>query len=116
MPEFPERAPKALADGPLMAALQAWADAWRSRDEAAYFAAYAPGFRPEGKQTRSEWEKRRRLLFGVSRNVDLKIEDVTTEPQGRSARSCAFGSITVPTPTRMPCTSSSFSYASAIAG
>lgn len=82
MPEFPERAPKALADGPLMAALQAWADAWRSRDEAAYFAAYAPDFRPEGKQSRSEWEKRRRLLFGVSRNVDLKIEGVTAESQG----------------------------------
>lgn len=60
-------------------ALKSWADAWRSRNEEAYFAAYAPNFKPEGGESRDEWEKRRRLLLGVTRNIDLRIDGVTTE-------------------------------------
>jgi len=79
MPEFPNAAPPGTAEEQVVAALNAWASAWRTRDEGAYLSAYAANFRPEGGQSRAEWEKRRRLLLGISRNIDIKIEGVTTE-------------------------------------
>ncbi len=80
VPEFPEtRTAAGTPQERVAAALNAWAKAWRLRDEEAYFAAYAPGFRPANGQSREEWEKRRRLLLGVSRNIDLQIDGVATE-------------------------------------
>lgn len=79
MPEFPNAASPASPEGQIMAVLNAWAEAWRNRDEEAYLAAYAASFRPEGGQTKEEWEKRRRLLLGVSRNIDLQVDGVVTE-------------------------------------
>ena len=76
MPEFPNAS---LLEGKLMEALNAWAEAWRTRNEDAYLAAYASSFRPAEGLARQEWEKRRRLLLGMSHNIDLKIEEVTTE-------------------------------------
>lgn len=80
MPEFPNASSASSSpEEQIAAALNAWASAWRARDEDAYFSAYAANFRPEGGQSRAEWEKRRRLLLGVSRNIDIKIEGVATE-------------------------------------
>lgn len=79
MPEFPNVSTPGSPEEQITAALDAWASAWRARDEEVYFSAYAANFRPEGGQSRAEWEKRRRLLLGISRNVDLKVEGVTTE-------------------------------------
>lgn len=76
MPEFPNTA---QLENKLTAALNAWAEAWRNRNEDAYLAAYAPAFRPAGGLSRSEWEARRRMLLRISRNIDLRIEGVTTE-------------------------------------
>lgn len=75
VPAFPDApANVGAAEEQVMAALNAWATAWKSRDEEAYLAAYAANFQPPGGLTRSEWEKRRRLLLGLSRNIDLKID------------------------------------------
>jgi outer membrane protein assembly factor BamE len=79
MPEFPKASAPASPEEQIALALNAWAKAWRTRNEEAYFAAYAASFRPEGGLSREEWEKRRRLLLGVSRNIDLQIEGVATE-------------------------------------
>lgn len=79
MPEFPNAASPATPEAQVTTALNAWANAWRSRDEEAYLAAYAANFRPEGGLTRAEWEQRRRLLLGLARNIDLKIDGVATE-------------------------------------
>jgi outer membrane protein assembly factor BamE len=79
MPEFPKAAAPATTEEQVVAALDVWAKAWRSRDEETYLAAYAATFRPEGGQTRAEWEKRRRLLLGLARNIDLQIDGVATE-------------------------------------
>lgn len=75
VPAFPDAPAKVgTAEDQVMAALNAWVTAWKSRDEEAYLAAYAANFQPPGGLTRSEWEKRRRLLLGLSRNIDLKID------------------------------------------
>lgn len=79
MPEFPREPASTSPEEQVVAALNAWAKAWRTRDEEAYFAAYAANFRPDGGQSRAEWEKRRRLLLGLSRNIDLKIDGIATE-------------------------------------
>lgn len=75
IPPFPEPPPAAdSSDTPVLEALNAWADAWARRDDEAYFAAYAASFVPQGGGGRVAWEKRRRLLLGVARNIDLKID------------------------------------------
>lgn len=79
MPEFPNTSAASSTEEQIVAAVNAWAAAWRSRDEDAYLAAYAANFRPDGGQSREEWEKRRRMLLGVSRNIDLQIDGIATE-------------------------------------
>ncbi|NWG39669.1 MAG: outer membrane protein assembly factor BamE [Hydrogenophilaceae bacterium] len=77
----------------ILTALNAWAEAWRSRDEEAYIAAYAVDFRPQGGLSRAEWEKRRRLLLGLSRKIDLKLESVTTDIQGEDKALVIFNQL-----------------------
>lgn len=90
MPEFPNASNPGSQEEQIAAALNAWASAWRARDEDGYFSAYAANFRPEGGQSRAEWEKRRRLLLGVSRNIDIKIEGVATEIVSESQAIVSF--------------------------
>lgn len=83
MPAFTDAAqPAQSPEERVVAATNDWAQAWRARDEDAYIAAYASSFRPQGGLSRAEWEKRRRLLLGLSRNIDLKLDSVSTEIQG----------------------------------
>lgn len=77
----------------ILSALNAWAQAWRLRDEEAYVASYAESFRPQGGLSRDEWERRRRLLLGLSRNIDLKIDSVTTEIQGEKKALAIFNQL-----------------------
>lgn len=81
MPPFPEPGqavtPPVHAssnDEAVLAALRNWVKAWSTRDEDAYLAAYGDDFVPEGAGTRAEWEKRRRLLLGVAKNIELNID------------------------------------------
>ena len=90
MPEFPAAASPASPEGQVAAAVKAWAEAWRQRDEDAYLAAYAASFRPAGGQTRAQWEQRRRLLLGVSRNIDLQIDGVAVEAVGEEYAQVSF--------------------------
>ncbi len=90
MPDFPNAPASGAQEGQLAAALNAWVEAWRKRDEEAYFAAYAPGFRPAGGQSREMWEKRRRLLLGVSRNIDLQTDGLTVESMSEDRAQVSF--------------------------
>jgi outer membrane protein assembly factor BamE len=55
--------------------LDAWMRDWAARDIDAYMAHYSPNFKPEQGLSRAEWEKRRRLLLGVSRNIEVRIDE-----------------------------------------
>ncbi len=70
----------------VLQAVKAWSEAWRQRNEEAYLAAYAPDFVPQGGGTRAGWEKRRRLLLGVAKNIELKIDSPSVElaPDGNA--------------------------------
>ena len=79
IPPFPEPATQTGLEAAVLATLKTWSDAWTRRDEDAYFAAYDAAFVPQGGGSREDWEKRRRLLLGVARNIDLRIESPTVE-------------------------------------
>lgn len=81
------------ADGheaPVLAAMEAWARAWKTRDEDAYIAAYARSFRPQGGLSRAEWEKRRRVLLGISRNIDVRVDSPAVTWQGDKRATVTF--------------------------
>lgn len=80
IPPFPEPYPAAGgSDDPVLKSVNVWAEAWSRRDEDAYIAAYDAAFAPEGGGSRADWEKRRRLLLGVARNIELRIEAPVVE-------------------------------------
>ncbi len=75
IPAFPgtELAPVG-SDAPVLKSLNEWASAWSRRDEEAYFSAYDPRFVPQDGGSRTDWERRRRLLFGAAKNIEVKID------------------------------------------
>lgn len=89
IPPFPEPTPTVSsaasqpatvdADTPILQALAAWAAAWGQRDEVKYLAAYADSFVPQGGGSRSDWAQRRRLLLGVAKNIDVRIDSPSVE-------------------------------------
>ncbi len=91
IPVFPEpHSAATVSDDPVLLSLNAWADAWTRRDEAAYLAAYDASFVPQGGGSRSKWEQRRRLLLGVAKNIDLKIESPSVNRETESTATVTF--------------------------
>jgi outer membrane protein assembly factor BamE len=72
--EAPKPQPVVKADpvAEVVKSMQAWAEAWSSRDIRAYFAAYKPDFKPEG-MSRAAWEKQRMNLIGKSKAIELGL-------------------------------------------
>ncbi len=80
IPPFP--APSQAAppsDDPVLKAVDDWAKAWAARDGDKYIAAYDADFTPQGGGSRADWEKRRRLLLEVAKNIELKIDSPSVE-------------------------------------
>jgi len=69
----PEETPS-NQDAEVLRFLNAWADAWTRRDEGAYFAAYDSRFVPPDGGSRSDWEKNRRVLFGMTQKINIGVE------------------------------------------
>lgn len=79
IPPFPEPNATPPSDDAVMKAVNAWANAWAARDDNAYLAAYDADFVPQGGGSRADWEKRRRLLLGMAKNIELKIDSPSVE-------------------------------------
>jgi outer membrane protein assembly factor BamE len=80
IPPFPEPRPGAVSnDDPVLKSVNAWAQAWSQRDEEAYLAAYDASYVPQGGGSRADWEKRRRLLLAVAKNIELKIDSPSVD-------------------------------------
>ena len=81
IPPFPESKPAAAAvgDDPVLKSLNAWVSAWAQRDEEAYIASYDASFVPQGGGNRADWEKRRRLLLGVAKNIEIKVDSPSVD-------------------------------------
>ena len=72
----PPPAPKPAADerGEVLAAVEAWASAWSSRNLDDYLAHYAPDFKTPHGESRSAWEKLRRSRVAGPKSIAVKIE------------------------------------------
>lgn len=79
LPPTPPSTP-ASKEQAVLTVLQTWAASWSERDEDAYFSLYAEDFVPPGGGSRAEWEKRRRLLMGLAKTIEVKIESPVVEP------------------------------------
>lgn len=79
LPPPPPSSP-ASKEQAVLTVLQTWAASWSERDEDAYFSLYAEDFVPLGGGSRAEWEKRRRLLMGLAKTIEVKIESPVVEP------------------------------------
>jgi len=75
-PSLPGSAPSAPTskEQAVLTMLETWAATWSERDEDAYFSLYAEDFVPLGGGSRAEWEKRRRLLMGLAKMIEVKVE------------------------------------------
>ena len=72
--EAPKLQPVVKADpaAEVLKSMQAWAEAWSSKNMRAYFAAYKPDFKPEG-MSRKAWEKQRTDRIGKSKVIELAL-------------------------------------------
>jgi Flp pilus assembly protein TadD len=57
-------------------ALDAWTQAWSTKQFDAYFGAYADGFTPEGGLTRAAWEAQRRDRISRPQRIRVQLADV----------------------------------------
>ncbi len=90
IPAFPEPKAAPAGDEAVLKALNDWAAAWVRRDEVAYLAAYDDAFVPQGGGSRIEWEKRRRMLLAVARNVEVKIESPSVDRDEEGTATVTF--------------------------
>lgn len=64
-------------------AIQTWAQAWRSKNAAGYFAAYAQTFVPDGLPSRAAWEaQRKKRLSPQQGKISLEIEGLAISRDG----------------------------------
>ncbi|HEY0906050.1 MAG TPA: hypothetical protein VGE17_02530, partial [Methylophilus sp.] len=84
-----ERPVAAVAANPAVsvdAAVQAWAQAWRSKNVQVYLAAYAPDFIPEGLPSRKVWEsQRKQRLSGKQGEISLELNNLNVQQDGNEA-------------------------------
>jgi len=68
------------AKSEILAAVNAWAQAWSSRDLNAYLAAYSPEFTPQ-RGARDRWEKQRDKRISKRTTIDVELRDQVVEMQ-----------------------------------
>jgi outer membrane protein assembly factor BamE (lipoprotein component of BamABCDE complex)/ketosteroid isomerase-like protein len=76
----------ATSDAAVNQSVAAWAQAWRSKDVNAYFAAYAPEFVPEGVPSRKTWEaQRKQRLSAKQGEITLVLNNLQVQRDGGEA-------------------------------
>lgn len=75
-----------VAEVKVESAIDAWAQAWRSKNINAYLAAYSPEFVPEGLPNRGVWEaQRKKRLSPQQGKISLDITNVSVSRDGDTA-------------------------------
>lgn len=67
------------------AAVQAWAQAWSSKDMSGYLGSYGQSFDPPGKQARKAWEEDRRARIVGKSKINVKLSNLSIAVQGAKA-------------------------------
>ena len=76
----------ATSDAGVNQSVAAWAQAWRSKDVNAYFAAYAPEFVPDGVASKKTWEtQRKQRLSAKQGEITLVLNNLQVQRDGGEA-------------------------------
>ncbi|HEX6691844.1 MAG TPA: tetratricopeptide repeat protein [Burkholderiales bacterium] len=101
-PEKPKpvaEAPKPAAEKPaaggeagaeVLAAVNAWAQAWSKKDADAYLSYYAKDFKTPGKESRADWEKSRRSRIGAAKTIKVAIGSPKVTMNGSNEATVVF--------------------------
>jgi tetratricopeptide (TPR) repeat protein len=74
----------------VLKAVNAWAQAWSSKDVEAYLSHYAKDFDPPGQQSRADWEKARRARIEAPKSISVTIASPKVTMQGSDTASVSF--------------------------
>lgn len=66
----------------MLAAIDQWAKAWRSKDVAGYLAAYGEGFQPDNGLSRDDWARLRQQWISDKREIQLELHDIEVMRRG----------------------------------
>jgi tetratricopeptide (TPR) repeat protein len=88
----PAKPPVAAAGNPaeILAAVNAWAQAWSKKDVEGYLAAYAKDFKTPGGEARADWEKTRRARIEAPKSIAVGIEQAKVSMAGDEQASVSF--------------------------
>jgi hypothetical protein len=87
-PEKP--AAGASASSEVIAAVNAWAQAWSKKDADAYLAFYAADFKTPGGEPRAEWEKGRRVRITAPKSISVGIASPRVTMSGPNEAKVTF--------------------------
>ena len=68
--------PPGNVDSEIPARTTAWRTAWVARDVKGYLGFYAPGFKPEGGQSRDDWARQREQRVAKASGIRIEIQDL----------------------------------------
>lgn len=72
---------QAAREEAVLAALEQWAKAWRSKDVAGYLAAYGEGFQPANGISRDDWARLRQQRIADKRAIQLELRDIEMQAE-----------------------------------
>lgn len=72
------------------ASVEAWRQAWTSRDMPGYLAAYSDAFLPPGGQSRDEWVANRYRNVGARKSIDVQVSKLQVWFQGERLARASF--------------------------
>jgi Flp pilus assembly protein TadD/ketosteroid isomerase-like protein len=78
------------AGAEVLAAVNAWAQAWSKRDADAYLSYYAKDFKTPGKESRADWEKTRRSRIGAAKTIKVAIGSPKVTMNGSNEATVVF--------------------------
>jgi len=87
-PEKP--APGASPSSEVLAAVNAWAQAWSKKDADAYLAFYAADFQTPGGESRADWEKARRTRITAPKSISIAIASPKVTMSGPNQAKVTF--------------------------
>jgi tetratricopeptide (TPR) repeat protein len=74
----------------VLAAVNAWAQAWSKKDADAYLSYYARDFKMSGKESRADWEKTRRARIGSAKTIKVAIGSPKVTMSGTNEATVVF--------------------------
>lgn len=74
----------------VLAAVNAWAQAWSKKDADGYLSYYAKDFKMPGKESRADWEKTRRARIGSAKSIKVAIGSPKVTMNGTNEATVVF--------------------------